>query len=526
MEDPVTPSDLGEHRDFQSTSEWTSRPSSSPADFAMTVEIKEGQVGVLKVRVDDDPQMLATEFATKHGLDPEQVELLIQYIIQNQSLAGTTSNIESDMPQLLLDRHENNVKTRVLPKTSVHDRLYQYRKKHSTEAKLATTPPASIGRSSLNYGNWLYIKGIQRKEALKVKLEKQKAEETQLLSKSMTFHPSINRFSSIITPRVHVRTDEMLYGKAAELKEKLALQRSSSEMLRLKQCSFAPKITLHAHQMSPAKPSFARLYEDAAERTAKKMQAATSQQFPFQPHLYASKFSEKVDSRDFLERMTHPKPSSKPSISPEKHTEALPKPTSTVKISRDGRPIHDYLYSLKDKQEERIKQASIERNKDLETMRNQPKTGVTSQKYLQEMYEKAGKRLFSVLKSEESDVISGVPEGVFDAKVSELLAGVIRGEEVDLEQFVSRFEDLLARLPLTERDVLLHAEAIPRPVSAEKPKGKPENDIYMRSKAAQERIQAKLQEQQVMKEKMNAKDCTFRPFTVKGRRSHVVKSRH
>jgi hypothetical protein len=504
----------------------------------MTVEIKEGEVGVLKVRVDDDPHILASEFASAHGLDSEQMDLLVQYIIQNQNLAGRTSSdlgYEPELPQLLLDRHEEAVRTvKVSPvKTSVHDRLYQHRKKMKTEVKSTAAQGNGAGKMGLNYGNWLYIKGMQRKEAFKVKVEKIKAEERQEMGKEMTFQPIIDRFSSIITPRIEMKTEEMLFSKAAEIDQKLAIQRSSSELLLLKQCSFAPRITLHAKQLSPSKPSYTRLYEDAAKRVAKHTQEACTQQFPFQPKLYASRFDEKVDCRDFLERMAQPKKSERSERevawgNKEKQGEIKKKEGSAERRDRDGKSIYDHLYSLKDKKGEYLKQASMEREKDLADQRNLPKAGINSEKYLQELHQKACKRLFSLIDTDEDGAISAIPEGVLDSKVCELLTPLLAsGAEMTLEAFSLAFEVQISRLSLTDRACLLHAEAQPSaPISPEKPRERLAEDIYTRSKAAQQRIQAKLQAQQELQVKLAARDCTFRPFTVKGRRSYVGKSSH
>jgi len=515
-----------------SPSEEMSRPSSSPADFAMTVEIKEGEVGVLKVRVDDDPHVLASEFAAAHGLDSEQLALLVQYIIQNQSFALSPTPYEPDLPQLFLDTQEQarTVKAGHV-KTSVHDRLYQHRKRQRTEVKTAVIQASAGGKMGLNYGNWLYIKGMQRKEALKVKVERLRAEESREVSKEMTFQPTIDRFSSIITPRIEVKTEEMLFSKAAEIDHKLAMQRSSSELLLLKQCPFSPRITSHAQQLSPSKPSFTRLYEDAAQRAVKHTQEACTPQFPFQPKLYASKFADKVDTRDFLERMAKPK-KSEPSEGESRRAKqgkevgSRKKEENGEKRDREGKSVYDYLYSLKDKQGKKLKQASIERAKDLADLRNLPKTGENTEKYLQELHQKASKRLFALIDTDKDGVISAISEGIFDSKACELLNPLF-SSEMTFEQFNSAFESLVSRLSLTDRAYLLHVEAQPsRPLSPEKPRERLGEDIYTRSRVAQQRIQEKLQAQQDLQAKQVARDCTFRPFTVKGRRSKIGKSSH
>ena len=52
------------------------------------MEINDGKKDTIKVYENDDPWILASEFAIKHGLDPKLQEALAEHIIKNRALAG------------------------------------------------------------------------------------------------------------------------------------------------------------------------------------------------------------------------------------------------------------------------------------------------------------------------------------------------------------------------------------------------------------------------------------------------------
>ncbi len=302
MDEPFSPSDL---LDFE--------PAISPGGerdektaFAMSVEIKDGQVGVLRVRVDDDPRKLATEFAKTHDLDAEQREMLVQYIVQNQLLATHSSAGASGQSEVVEKKQRRS--QHVSAKTSVHERLYQYRKR-ATSPKVAPPAPRKK-RTNLNYGNWLYIRGMQSKERLKTKAEQRKYSDSQLLEKELTFNPAIDKISSLMSPRIAYRTEEMLFNRARELREKLEERRSQSEERTMKDCPFRPKINKRKERASSVQPLYSLLFSDASRRSQRRLQASQSQRYSFRPHILPSKYSARLTLSPFSLVFLNPNESS------------------------------------------------------------------------------------------------------------------------------------------------------------------------------------------------------------------------
>ena len=561
MDDPVSPSDLLDS-DMASTPTQYVQPlftlRGSNEAFAMTVEIKDGEVGVLRVKVDDDPRELAEEFAKRHGLDGEQVEMLVQYIVQNQQLATKSSaegsgegSREPDSgrtPDDDLDtKPKEVVKYRALPlpaRTSVHDRLYQHRKRQPASSKPSTAAPAPAAKSNLNYGNWLYIRGMQSKEALKILAEKQKETEDTIQNKEMTFSPAIDRVSSLMTPRIERRTEDLLFNTAAENNEKLAQKRSKSEQRTMRECPFVPKITKKAHRTASTQPRFSRLYEDAYSRRERKTKAATTPQYPFKPKIYATKFAPKFDAKSFLDRITKSKKRFEAQIEavkqgPMKDPETgknlfQPVVLSQEKRTHQGVSVHDYLYSLKDRKQEKLTQMSLDLERNRDQARNGGKMTSKSEKYLQNLKDRTFKRYFGLLDADADGLLTAgsCDTTALDPKTKEILTPVlktVKNESMSLSKFAEETESLMQKLSPGERAYLLRGESkleggsVERKDSlsqhSEKSRVRDGSDIYSRSQTARQRTLEKLQEQLLLKEEEQAQNCTFRPFTVKGRRS-------
>lgn len=567
MDDPVSPSDLLDSDQASTPSQcvqplFTLRGSNEA--FAMTIEIKDGEVGVLRVRVDDDPRELAEEFAKKHGLDSEQVDLLVQYIMQNQQLATKSSGEVSGDPDNgpLADEFDSKpkevVKYRSLPlssRTSVHERLYQHRKKAQPSEKQAPHPPAQ--KSTLNYGNWLYIRGMQSKEALKILAEKQKETEDQVKKKEMTFQPAIDRVSSLMTPRIERRTEDLLFNKAAENSEKLAVKRSSSEQRVMKECSFVPKITKKAQRTASTQPRFSRLYEDANSRREKSITASTTPQYPFRPKIYATKFAPKFSTKSFLERITRSKKrfeaqietvkQGPPKDSANGQTLFHPVILSPSKRSHEGKSVHDYLYSLKDQKKDKLTQMSLDLERLRDGERNMGRMTNESEKYLQQLKTRAFKHFFGLLDADSDGLLtaSSCDTTALEPKAQELLRPVlksVKSEAMSLARFTEATETLLQKLTPGEKAYLLRGNrareslSVDREVRGRQVSGSHRksriaggSDIYTRSLTYRQVLPTqhtldKLKSQLLQQEEETAQSCTFRPFTVKGRRSYYPRS--
>ena len=458
MDDPFSPSDLLDFEPSTSPGIYEKDREGQPV-FAMSVEIKDGQVGVLKVRVDDDPRILATEFAQTHDLDGEQTELLVQYIIQNQLLA-TRNSVSRTKPSEKTDGKEIRTGRQmhtVSARTSVHERLYQYRKRAIPSPKAAiSTPPRH--RSYLNYGNWLYIRGMQSKERIKLKSEQRKHSFESVQAKELTFTPVINKISSLMSPRIERKTEEMLFRKAKEIREKLEEKRAKSVETAMRECSFVPKVNKRKERTSSVQPRFSRLYSEASSRSQRRLQASRSLPYSFKPHILPSKHPSRFDPQSFLARISQSKRVFTQKI------EALQEKIHSKPVKkRDGLNIHDYLYSLRNKKQERLSQASLDLENSRKRARNNSKMTSRSEHYLKTLKNKAYLRYFRLLDSDNDGLISSEKCDLssLEAKKVELLRPVLEGlgeGEMDLTRFVEETDSMVSTLSFSDKTYFLHGE--------------------------------------------------------------------
>jgi hypothetical protein len=532
MDEPFSPSDL---LDFE--------PAISPGGerdektaFAMSVEIKDGQVGVLRVRVDDDPRKLATEFAKTHDLDAEQREMLVQYIVQNQLLATHSSAGASGQSEVVEKKQRRS--QQVSAKTSVHERLYQYRKR-ATSPKVAPPAPRKK-RTNLNYGNWLYIRGMQSKERLKTKAEQRKYSDSQLLEKELTFNPAIDKISSLMSPRIAYRTEEMLFNRARELREKLEERRSQSEERTMKDCPFRPKINKRKERASSVQPRYSLLFSDASRRSQRRLQASQSQRYSFRPHILPSKYSARFDSKSFLARISQSKRVFTKEVEELKKQVVHSQRSNRSARGYGGLSVHDYLYSLSGQKQEKLTQASLDLEQTRERARHVSKMTTRSEQYLKTLKARIYKRYFTLLDSDSDGLISAEKCDVsgLEVRTVELLSPVLSTlGEMNFDTFAEETESLLSKMSFTDKAYFLHTEnkqehssesrrtqsvrtsLTSRSSRLDRSEG---GDIYSRGMSARQvrssqRLSEQLQEKQKLQEKELSLHCTFRPFTLKRR---------
>lgn len=532
MDEPFSPSDL---LDFE--------PASSPGGerdentaFAMSVEIKDGQIGVLRVRVDDDPRQLASEFAKSHDLDPEQREMLVQYIIQNQLLATRSSAGASAQSEQVEKKEKRPLP--VTARTSVHERLYQYRKR-TTSPKVAPPAPRRK-RTNLNYGNWLYIRGMQSKERLKARAELRKNSDFQSQAKELTFNPVIDKISSLMSPRIAHKTEEMLFNRARELRIKLEERRSRSEERMMKDCPFVPKINKRKERTVSVQPRYSRLYSEASLRSQRRLQASQSQPFAFRPHILPSKHSSRFDSKSFLARISQSKRVFTKEVEELKKQVVQSRRRHWDKRDYGGQSVHEYLYSLSGQKQEKLTQASLDLERTRERARHLSKMTLRSEQYLKDLKARTYKRYFALLDSDSDGVISAEKCDLsgLESKTVELLSpvlGTLQAGEMDFDRFAWETESLLTKLSFSDKAFFLHTESkqeqsgetrrtqsVRTSLTSQLDRSSREGDIYSRGVSARQvssiqRLAEQVHNQQELQEKELSLHCTFRPFTLKRR---------
>ena len=177
--------------------------------LVMTVEIGDGRTDVIKIHEEDDPSLLAQEFAVKHNLDFDLQKSLSKLIRQNKDLVEKKTldaDIEnwSDWPGSNYQSQPSNRYDAFTPKINeksrkimskcerkgtVYDRLYQKGKKvNETKevTKMTETMNKSKTTNNINYGEWLYVRGMKMKEAAKKSSEEKKKEQVEKDSKELT----------------------------------------------------------------------------------------------------------------------------------------------------------------------------------------------------------------------------------------------------------------------------------------------------------------------------------------------------
>ena len=244
----------------------------------MTVEIGDGRQDVISIHEHDDPAVLAKEFAEKHGLDASLQHSLIALIQENKELIkrkdqqGHHEGGDIDWmgsgsmsPSQNYGKHDSK-HPKQPKKGTVYDRIYQQLKKNNTSGIMQSTTELSKSKSSatFNYGEYLYARGLKKKEELKktAELKTQATVDSEL--PELTFSPSINKHSSFLSPRNTEKPEEVLMRKAREYQERLEKLKGDKTEEELKECKFTPKInpcsqknrdsskTIHEHLFTQA----------------------------------------------------------------------------------------------------------------------------------------------------------------------------------------------------------------------------------------------------------------------------------
>ena len=280
----------------------------------MTIEIGDGRQDVISIHEHDDPAVLAKEFAEKHGLDASLQHSLIALIQENKDIIkrkdqqGHQEGGELDWmgsgsmsPSQNYGKHDS--KHPKLPKKgTVYDRIYQQLKKNSTSGTMQSTEMSkSKSSGTFNYGEYLYARGLKKKEALKktVELKIQATVDSEL--PELTFSPSINKHSSFLSPRNAEKPEEVLLRKAREYQERLEKLKGNRTEEELKECKFTPKINPSSQKnRDSSKPIHEKLYTQAEKLKEKQLKKIEEKEkaFSFKPDVKLTKKKGAKESKE------------------------------------------------------------------------------------------------------------------------------------------------------------------------------------------------------------------------------------
>ena len=223
--------DQGEHEPPQNEERPVEEPRNPNKELlVMTVEIGDGRQDVIAIHENDDPQDLARQFAEKHGLDPSLQESLVGLILENKEMikkkeqtGGPDGHSIDWMASHSMSPsqgiNENKNKGPKQPKKgTVYDRIYQQLKKNNVTSSMQSTSELNKSKSagSFNYGEYLYVRGLKKKEEAKKtnEMKVQAIEDAEL--PELTFSPAINKNSSYMHQRIEDKPEEALLKKAKE----------------------------------------------------------------------------------------------------------------------------------------------------------------------------------------------------------------------------------------------------------------------------------------------------------------------
>ena len=534
--------------------------------LVMTVEIGDGRTDIIAIHEDDDPSFLAQEFGNKHNLDLSLQKSLSKLIRQNKEIVEKKNNDVdfekwSDWPGSNYASQINNKFDSFTPKINqrskkmiskcerrgtVYDRLYQISKKN-VESKESTktldVTNKSRSANNINYGEWLYVRGLKMKEAAKKTVEEKKKEKDESELKDLTFMPTINKVSSLMSPRYYEKPEEVLLKKAEVTKHKIQMLKEKNDREELKECTFQPAINPSSREKCD-RSVYENLY-DLAEKNKEKMlqkQENDLKQYSFAPNVGLTKKKDPSDlpvherllncKKEFeskIEEIRNSRVEDRDELTGQKFF----RPVTESKVEGRDRPVWDVLYS-KDSEIKKERESYLASDKKFWEMNAAAeKTTKNTQKIFNDFKEKQYERLFGLLDNDKDGLISAnsITLDHIDERTVIILKPVFddlqeSNLELDLKGFVQRLELLSKALNVGDRAHLMKRDS--KPVQTPLPESRPfvsqtstklaeskrtdmPDDLYERLVSAQKLTEMKAQKSKEIHEMFALKDCTFRP---------------
>ncbi|OMJ74012.1 hypothetical protein SteCoe_27160 [Stentor coeruleus] len=539
--------------------------------LVMTVDIGDGRQDFITVYEHDDPAYLAQEFAGKYGLDrtlQKNLHIMIQEntkeVLKSDMHMKEPSETDSIGPSPFLSpiktdyknndskmkkpNNNNNTETKCSPsKGSIYSAVYkQLRKTTNSKSVSLMNSQSKIKKNGFNYGDYLYAKGIKDREQAEKFKEMKKQEQFEKEIHNFTFSPLINTNSSMISPRVYDKPENILLKKQEENKEKLKKIKESQEQEYYKECSFTPKINNSAKSKEGVK-KHKELYIQAEERRERKEKRIEEdlKQWSFKPDVgNARKKNVFETTEQFLDRLETSKKATEEEmerIRKEKERMELEyvnsKPYKQEKEKSFDRhntaPIWDYLYSQRDSKKKEIETSQLEFLKSMEAASLSKKTTENSDKIYNDFRIKQYERLFTLMDSDYDGQISASAINItaLELPVLKVLTPFFEELEktqvsISLQDFCQSMENYYKTLNVEKRAILIKRpdkkeEEVPErkpfisttsAILAEKKRSSLPADFLERQSTVTKMTEMKLQKIRDEKEGKIEQECTFKPI--------------
>ena len=576
MEDPISLSDEEEYTIPNASPILVSsgKQSADQELLVMTVEIGDGRQDVISVYANDDPAVLAEEFAKKHSLTRNVQDSLTKLIRQNKELvekrAGSItpdlakwadligsnpdSNVNHDFyfdetqkyPKKYtpkINRHSKELASKRTSMGNVHERLYNQSKKPSKE-KDSNSSTVKKSPSEINYGEWLYIRGLKMKENIQKKGQEFKEKKEREEQNHYNFKPQINKLSSTLSERYFEKTEDMLLRKHQDYKDQLDQRRKQALEDELKECSFVPKLSIKGNlsKEDSRKSVHQELFLDAEKRKERLMNLSEEnfKNYSFKPKVQSAKKRNSETEEEFLSRLTNFKKEKEKELEKiRKEKEELEKKSVNIfhpEICREPKTkreekVWNYLHKLSQAKTKKVEEQSNKMNKYWETASVSQKASETSNKIYENFRERQFRRLFSLLDSDKDGKVSHTSISIdgLENRALEVMTPFFEyleesKGEVNFQQFSELMEQLRKKLSVEERAILLKREPkeeetrqntsvisdLSAKLAQRKRAGQPQ-DIYERMQEEKKMTQIKLEHYRKEKEVSEIADCTFKP---------------
>lgn len=444
----------------------------------ITVDIGKGKQDQIVVYENDEPNMVARDFASKHNL-PQKLELalsrniydLIRDINKEQLYLSNTFSSKSDY--------------------SVND--------------------------CKNYGEKLYAKGLRHKEQVEANKQLLKMKIEKDISHSTSFHPTISEKSKKLAKHAQFRS-------GTELRQPV----SSNEV----EYTFAPKINEKSSKLvSKSSNRIQELYEDAKQKKQRIEEMnlhARKNEFPFKPKVLQK--SEHSDPSEIVDRLFNSK------VNYEQNIEELRKKYEITRDPQTGQEFfkpnigksYNYVRMTENIWESLYKHQK--RPNDLPEeypyapvkMDSKARTEKIMLKLKIDKYSEA----FQQLNPDINGLITykNINFNDVDPILLKLIMPLLEelqelDQPLNFEEFVDSMERLLKTLSQAEKDLFLS-----------KPKKKPEESdqlikkslsscdfkgVYTRQVEKKNLVSAKLEIEREKQKILELEGCTFKPQTTK-----------
>ncbi|OMJ67225.1 hypothetical protein SteCoe_35668 [Stentor coeruleus] len=526
--------------------------------LVMTVEIGDGRQDVIAIHENDDPSELARVFAEKHNLDNSLMESLISLIQENKDIIhkkelGQVGSLDWMVSNSMSpSQHLNDHKDKGLKKPkkgTVYDRIYQQLKKNNTSTSIQSSQMSkSKSSGNFNYGEYLYVKGLKKKDEIKKTAElKQQAKEDSELPE-LTFSPNINKNSSMISPRNSDKPEENLWKKGKDYQNHLEKLRQAQQEDEMKECKFTPAINTKSKKKNGSKKTYEQLYENAEKLKEKQMKKIEEEQkqYTFKPNVSLTKKKGVYESKEevfdrldstkkvFEEELERIRKEQEEKDVDDTTGQKLFKPmiNNTGEKRTTQIAVWDILYSRNDTKKKELEDLQNEQLKQAEAASASKKSLPESDKIFHDFRQRQYERLFKTLDSDADGYISAnaIRIDQIDIKALEILTPFFEElqsseDALDFTQFANKMDVLCKGLNVAQRATLLKKETkqeIEEPerkpyisqtsvILAEKKRSSMPADMYERLTASNKMTEMRMQKIKEDKEKEMSKECTFKP---------------